>query len=103
MVDVALLGGESGGEVVVREARPASLTYRSGLVEGLGKVVRLPWYVMGWKQEMEVLEVGIIEEVEFAKGWRALPREVRVEVRSAGRLQVYGVEVRFVTRFNGVR
>lgn len=101
MLDVSLLGYED--VVIARSARTACLTYRSPVIELLNKLARLPFYTLGWRTEAEVLNVGVFEEVEFAKGWRNLPGKLRLEMQSDSRVQVYGVEVRFQTRFNGVR
>jgi len=101
MLDVALLGYED--TVIARSARTACLTYRSPAMELLNKLARLPFYALGWRTEAEILNVGVFEEVEFAKGWRSLPEKLRLEIQSDARVQVYGVEVRFQTRFNGAR
>ena len=91
------------GPVLARSRRPAILTYRSAVVEMAHRVARLPWYVVGWRQEAETVEVGLMEGVEFQKGWRNLPASLRLEVASASVLQVYGVKVVFTARFAGLR
>lgn len=99
MLDVSLLGYDDA--VLAQSSRPASLTYRSAAVEVSNKAARLPAYVLGWRQEAETVETTLLEEIGFGKGW--VPSKLKLELQSTGRLQVYSAEVRFSTRFNGVR
>lgn len=92
-----------GGEVLARSRRPAILTFRSAMVELGYRLVRLPWYLVGWGYEAERVSVGMLEGFEFEKGWRNEPSAVRVEMQSSGILQVYGVRVIFTARFSGLR
>ncbi|KAI9661126.1 MAG: hypothetical protein M1821_009453 [Bathelium mastoideum] len=105
--DAALAGQGSGGAVLARSSRSAMLTYRSSVVEQAGVVAVLPLYTMGWKTEAETLEVGMMEGIEFRRGWGSVPRAVRIRVRTdekdGGRLQVYGCSVKFVARLKGLR
>lgn len=104
MLDVHLLLPD--GRVLARSSRMASLTYRSAPAELLGKIARLPAYALGWRAEADTLDVRVFEEAQFAKGWPSKPETLRVEVsggKGDGRVQVYGAEVRFRSRFNGVR
>lgn len=90
--------------VLAQSSRPAILTWYSDVVENVGKAVALPWYLVGWRREAERLVVGVMEGVAFERGsWKRLPDEVGVEVRSAGRLQVYGCWVVFEARLGGLR
>lgn len=63
----------------------------------------LPWHVMGWRKESEVLEVSMFEGVEFARGWRNVPGWVKVVVEADEKMQFYEVGVKIVARFGGLR
>lgn len=63
----------------------------------------MPLYVTGWQREAETLDVMMMEGVEFAKGWRNLPRSLRFEIQSEERMQVYSAKVKFAARFTGLR
>jgi len=89
--------------VLARSRRPGILTYRSGMTEFAYRVLRLPWYVVGWGEESERVSVGMMEGVEFERGWRNVPDSVKVEVRARQPLEVYSVGVRFVARLEGLR
>ncbi|KAL9096603.1 MAG: hypothetical protein Q9165_001090 [Trypethelium subeluteriae] len=106
--DAPLVAGyRNESAVLARSSRPATLTYYSPVVDGVGVAAGLPLYAVGWKKEEEKLEVGMMEGVEFRRGWGNVPRGARVVVRTdgsgGGRLQVYGCEVKFVARFGGLR
>ena len=58
---------------------------------------------MGWKKESEVLEVSMFEGVEFAKGWRNIPQEVKVVVDADKKMQFYEVGIKIAARFSGLR
>jgi len=108
MVEVALLGPvpTRDGElenVLARSSRAAIMTYRSPVVELVARVARLPWYLAGWRQEAERMEVGMMEGVEFKRGWRNLPTRLRLEVQSQGQMQLYAVRVEFRARLAGLR
>lgn len=113
MVDVALLpdtaavvvprGGREEDAALARAQRSAVLTYRSGIVEMVRWARQLPLYVLGWRREAETLEVAMLEGVVFARGWRGVPRRVRVEVRAATVLQVYEVVVIVEARLEGLK
>lgn len=89
--------------VLARSRRPAILTYRSWMTEVAYRALRLPLYVAGFGHESEKVEVRMMEGVEFERGWRNVPSEVRLEVRSRTPLEVYCVGVRFVARLEGLR
>lgn len=92
-----------GGTVLARSRRPGILTYRSWSTEMVYRLLRLPFYVIGWGQESEMVQIVMMEGVEFDKGWRNVPSLLRLEVRSRRVLEVYGVRVRFVARLGGLR
>ncbi|KAL1848189.1 CCR4-NOT core subunit cdc39 [Paecilomyces lecythidis] len=90
-------------QVLSHSRRPAILTYASSVVDTAHKVSRLPFYVFGWRREAEILEVNMMEQVEFAKGWRNLPGSLRLEIQSTERMQVYGAKVKFLAKYTGLR
>lgn len=83
--------------------RPAILTYTSPVVETANTLSGLPWYIMGWKSESEVLSVSMLEGVEFAKGWARIPQSVRVVVEADEKMQFYEVGVRIIAKLGGLR
>lgn len=121
MLDVSLLGpvsssvpqpksskqgaaGESDpGTVLAHSRRHASLTYVSPVVDLAYKLAILPWYVLGWKTDSELIEVDIFEGIEFPRGWRNVPDRLQIKVESAQRMQVYSAEVKIRARFKGLR
>jgi seipin len=95
--------GDTSPEVLAHSRRPASLTYYSLGVEQLHKAAQLPWYLVGWRKEAELLKVDLMEGVEFARGWRNLPVRARLELSSDAKLQVYEATLVFTARFRGLR
>lgn len=93
----------TSSSVLARSRRPAILTYASPLVDTASTLSGLPWHVLGWKKESEVLEVDMFEEVEFAKGWANVPQSVKVVVESDEKMQFYEAGVRIIARFGGLR
>ncbi|KAL2008064.1 hypothetical protein VTN00DRAFT_8046 [Thermoascus crustaceus] len=89
--------------LISHSRRPAILTYASPLVDTANRITRMPLYVTGWQREAETLDVTMMEGIEFAKGWRNLPRSLRFEIQSEERMQVYSAKVRFAARFTGMR
>ena len=49
------------------------------------------------------MSVRVMEGVEFQKGWRNVPRFLRLETRSREPLEVYRVWVRFEAQLKGLR
>lgn len=88
---------------ISQSRRPAILTYNSPLVNLARRLTRLPLYVVGWCREAEMLEVPMMEKVEFARGARNLPQSLRVEIQSDGKMQIYSARVEFRARFTGLR
>jgi len=92
--------------MVAHQRRPASLTYRSPLVDLALKTVALPLYVVGWWREEERLVVSLMEDVTFAGQGRRramLPTDARIEILTDGQLQVYSAQISFRTRLKGLR
>ena len=90
-------------QVLAWSRRPAILTYASPIIDTANTLSGLPWYLIGWKKESEVLEVSMFEGVEFAKGWRNIPQKVKVVVEADKKMQFYEVGIRIVARFSGLR
>jgi hypothetical protein len=63
----------------------------------------LPFYIVGWKREAEVLEIEMMDDLEFAKGAQNLPQSLRLEIQSDLKMQVYGAKVEFRARLTGLR
>lgn len=89
--------------VLGQSRRPAILTYASSLVEHAYKLSNLPWYMIGWKKESEALEVSMFEGVQFAKGWRNIPDQVKIVIEADEKMQFYEVSVKIRARFQGLR
>lgn len=89
--------------LLARSRRPATLTYVSPLVDTASTLSGIPFYVLGWKTESEVLEVPIFESVEFSKGWMNVPRFLKVVVEADEKMQFYEVGVKIMARFGGLR
>ena len=113
MVDLRLLSPLLPGlaneptETLAHSRRPAILTYYSAAMEHVHNVAGLPLHLLGWRGESEVLEVGMMEGVEFDKGWRNVPSRARVELQSSkeggGKLQVYEARLVFTAKLRGLR
>ncbi|KAL8798709.1 MAG: hypothetical protein Q9223_006792 [Gallowayella weberi] len=83
--------------------RPAILTYSSPIIDTASTLSGLPFYVLGWKTESEVVEVSMFEGVEFPKGWANVPQEVKLVVEADKKMQFYEVGVRIFAKFGGLR
>ncbi|KAI9825615.1 MAG: hypothetical protein M1832_000959 [Thelocarpon impressellum] len=111
MLDLALLSPGSAtymvapteDDVLVRSRRPAILTYVSPLVDKASKAGSVAWILLGLHREAEQLRVPMLEGVEFARGWRNVPRALKLEVQSDEKMGVYSVRVVFAARFTGLR
>ena len=114
MVDLRLLSPLLPGHAneptvtLARSRRPAILTYYSAAMEHVHNAAGLPLHLLGWWRESEVLEIGMMEGVEFDKGWRNLPNRARVELQSSieegyGNLQVYEAKLVFTAKLRGLR
>ena len=73
------------------------------MVETASTLGGLPFYVVGWMKESEVLEVSMFEGVEFAKGRSNVPQGIRVTIDANEKMQFYEVGVRIIARFGGLR
>ncbi|KAI1977718.1 hypothetical protein LOZ53_002373 [Ophidiomyces ophidiicola] len=107
MVDLTLLEAhhsvDSNSSTIRRSRRPAILPYASPLVDTARRLSRMPLFILNWKREAEVLNVVMMERMEFLKGKKSLPRTVRLEIHSEERMQFYTASVRFDARFTGLR
>ncbi|KAL8862027.1 MAG: hypothetical protein Q9178_001482 [Gyalolechia marmorata] len=83
--------------------RPAILTYASPIIDTASTLTGLPWYVLGWKTESEVVQVSMFDGVEFPKGWANVPQEVKLVVEADEKMQFYEVGVRIFAKFGGLR
>ena len=101
-VGKSFLGNDSAS-VLARSRRPTILTYASPIVDTANTLSGLPLHLLGWKRESEVLEVGMFEGVEFAKGWANVPQSVNVVVEADRNMQFYEVSIRIIARFGGLR
>ena len=95
--------GHNSTSVLARSRRPAILTYASPIIDTANTLSGLPLHLLGWKRESEVLEVGMFEGVEFAKGWANVPQSVNVIVEADRNMQFYDVRIRIMARFGGLR
>ncbi|KAL6718943.1 CCR4-NOT core subunit cdc39 [Lecanora helva] len=95
--------GNTSTSILAQSRRPAILTYVSPIVDTANTLSGLPWHVLGWKKESEVLEISMFEGVEFAKGWANVPQSVKVVVEADEKMQFYEVGVRMIARFGGLR
>ena len=89
--------------VIAQSRRPAILTYVSPLVDTASTLSGIPFYVLGWKTESEVLRVPVFESVGFAKGWTNIPESVQVSIEADQKMQFYEVGVKIIARFGGLR
>ncbi|KAL9575894.1 MAG: hypothetical protein Q9212_007589, partial [Teloschistes hypoglaucus] len=92
--------------ILAQSRRPAILTYSSAIVDAASTLTGLPWYVLGWKSESEVLQVPMFEGVEFPRGGGGanVPRSLELVVESGDeKMQFYEVGVRIIARFGGLR
>jgi hypothetical protein len=111
MIDLQLLApAEPGTEkseqqatILTHQRRPAILTYYSSTMENIHKAAALPWYILGFRQESEVLDLSLIEGATFSRGWRNIPTSARVELQSDAKLQVYNAQLTFKARLRGLR
>ena len=49
------------------------------------------------------MEISVFDGVEFAKGWRNIPRYVKVAIEADEKMQFYEVGVKILARFGGLR
>jgi seipin len=111
MLDLSLMSPDSAvrlntlseTDILAHSRRPAILTYTSPLLNTVGTIAEAPLLLLGLKREAEMLDVRMMEGVEFARGWRNVPKSLRLEVQADGKMQVYSVRVKFVARFGGLR
>lgn len=63
----------------------------------------MPLYLTGLLREAETLEVSMMEDIEFARGWRNLPASARLEIQSREPLQIYKAVLKFKASLAGLR
>ncbi|KAI9893491.1 MAG: hypothetical protein M1814_006788 [Vezdaea aestivalis] len=112
MLDLSLLSAAqadalpllpSPTDLLAHSRRPAILTFESGLVRTLKTAVGAGALALGWKREEESVDIRMLEEVEFRRGWATLPKWIRLEVRAVERVEIYRAVVKFEARFYGLR
>lgn len=89
--------------VLAHSRRPAILTYVSPIINTASTISALPWYILGWKSEKDVLEVSMFEGVVFGRGWRNLPQSVKVVIEADEKMQFYETSIKIVAKFSGLR
>ncbi|KAL8900443.1 MAG: hypothetical protein Q9207_005691 [Kuettlingeria erythrocarpa] len=93
----------SGQQILGHSRRPAILTYASLITDTASTLSGLPWYLLGWKSESQVLEVEMFEGLEFSRGGSNVPKELKLVVEADEKMQFYEVGVRIIARFGGIR
>lgn len=97
------LAKDASNSVIVQSRRSAILNYASLVVDLASTISGMPWYLMGWKKESEVLEVRMFEGIEFEKGWKNIPQSAKLVIEADQKMQFYDVEIKLVARFKGLR
>ena len=90
-------------QILFLSRRPAILTYTSHLVSLSSRILSLPLYMLGLKQESEVLHIPMAESALFKKGRANVPAYVLLELQTGQEVQVYDVQIQFKARFGGLR
>ncbi|KAH0541402.1 hypothetical protein FGG08_004092 [Glutinoglossum americanum] len=111
MLDLSLISPDSAAlltappetDILAHTRRPAILTYASPLVDTVNKIAEVPFFVLGFKKEAEKLDIRMMEGLQFARGWRNVPKSIRIEVQADEKMQIYNARVRFAARFAGLR
>lgn len=99
----ALKSTDLSSDVLAHSRRPAILTYVSPIIDTANTISALPWYILGWRSEKEVLEVSMFEGLVFARGWRNLPQSVKVVIEADEKMQFYETSIKIVAKFSGLR
>ncbi|KAF2133401.1 hypothetical protein P153DRAFT_353763 [Dothidotthia symphoricarpi CBS 119687] len=89
--------------VLAKSTRAALLTYRSRPTELANQLLRLPFYLLGWRTEAERIRVPMMDGLEFSKAPHSTPSSLRIELRSRYPIDIYRVRVRFVAKLEGLR
>lgn len=87
-------------ELLDHSCRSTLMRYRSSLVRTIRTWLFSPLYVFDWHAEQQRVEVELFEE--YGLDQRAPVRDVYVELQTR-RIQLYGVELRVVAHFSGLR
>lgn len=99
----ASTGMDTSAPSIAQSRRPGILTYTSPLVDTASQISFMPLYLVGWKREVEKLEVPMMEQVKFARGARNLPECACLKIESKEDMQFYSAKVQFRARFTGLR
>lgn len=111
MLDLFLLPTISSGratpltrqDAVVSSRRPAILEYASPFIHRVKTAATLPWHIFGFKSETEALDIMMMEDVQFSRGWNNMPKTVQLQLQADEKMQVYKAIVRFHAKFTGLR
>ena len=103
LIPSSVAATNTSSSILARSRRPAILTYSSPIVDTAHKLSGLPWYVLGWKKESEVLEVSMFEGVQFARGPKNVPDKVQVVIEADEKMQFYELGISIVAQFGGLR
>jgi hypothetical protein len=93
----------SEGDMLFFSRRPAILTYTSRLVSLSERLFSLPLYILGLRQESEILHIPMAESQSFPRGWKNVPGYVMLELQAGQEVQVYDVRILFTAQFGGIR
>ncbi|PBP25436.1 tubulin-tyrosine ligase, partial [Diplocarpon rosae] len=93
----------SKDHLLLSSRRPAILTYTSRFVSLSERLFALPLYIMGLKDESEVLHVPMAESTTFPRGRKNIPAFAVLELQAGQEVQVYGAKITFTARFGGLR
>ncbi|KAF2167165.1 hypothetical protein M409DRAFT_22593 [Zasmidium cellare ATCC 36951] len=102
--DISATSGSMDPNLILATSRrPAILPYRSPYVDLIHKLTELPWYILGFRSEENTLKLPIFESISFAKGPKAVPSTLHLELQASSRMQIYRARTRFHARFRGLR
>ncbi|KAK2624747.1 hypothetical protein QTJ16_005940 [Diplocarpon rosae] len=93
----------SKDHLLLSSRRPAILTYTSRFVSLSERLFALPLYIIGLKDESEVLHVPMAESTTFPRGRKNIPAFAVLELQAGQEVQVYGAKITFTARFRGLR
>ena len=99
----AAIVDDLSASILARSRRPAILTYTSPIVGVTSIISGLPWYVLGWKDESEILEVDMFEGVEFPKGRSKIPQSAALVIQAKEKMQFYEARIKITARLRGLR
>ncbi|KAM3073133.1 hypothetical protein ACMFMG_008852 [Clarireedia jacksonii] len=90
--------------ILFQQRRPVLMRYESRVVGLASRIINLPWYILGLKQESDLIKVEMTspEGVTFPRGKGNVPSAVEVWVERE-EVQVYGMKVVVQARLSGLR